>query len=197
MPRDRYPVCFLHLKICPSQIDWNRHPAKTEIYLHSTKFWQEQVAQAIDNALRISPAHLPATLQNRRVGKLLKASEEKGAYRLNRQLSTPRSAQSALSIIELRAVAQVSKTYIVAEHSSGLWLVEQHIAHERVLYEQLQDNWLLVPLETPIILKNLTSAQLEQLQHLGIEIELFGEQLMGSPSTFQRCCKSETIVLMH
>ena len=180
LPRDRYPVCFLHLKICPSQIDWNRHPAKTEIYLHSTKFWQEQVAQAIDNALRISPAHLPATLQNRRVGKLLKASEEKGAYRLNRQPSTPRSAQSALSLIELRAVAQVSKTYIVAEHPSGLWLVEQHIAHERVLYEQLQDDWLLVPLETPIILKNLTSAQLEQLQHLGIEIELFGEQLWAA-----------------
>ena len=180
LPRDRYPVCFLHLKICPSQIDWNRHPAKTEIYLHSIKFWQSQIAQAIDNALRISPAHLPATLQNRRVGKLLKASEEKGAYRLNRQLSNPRSAQSALSLIELRAVAQVSKTYIVAEHPSGLWLVEQHIAHERVLYEQLQDDWLLVPLETPIILKNLTSAQLEQLQHLGIEIELFGEQLWAA-----------------
>ena len=180
LPRDRYPVCFLHLKICPSQIDWNRHPAKTEIYLHSIKYWQEQVAQAIDNALRISPVHLPATLQNRRVGKLLKASEEKGAYRLNRQLTTPRSAQSALSLIELRAVAQVSKTYIVAEHPSGLWLVEQHIAHERVLYEQLQDDWLLVPLESPVILKNLTSAQLEQLQHLGIEIELFGEQLWAA-----------------
>ena len=180
LPRDRYPVCFLHLKICPSQIDWNRHPAKIEIYLHSIKFWQEQIAQAIDNALRISPVHLPATLQNRRVGKLLKASEEKGAYRLNRQLSVPRSAQSALSLIKLRAVAQVSKTYIVAEHPSGLWLVEQHIAHERVLYEQLQDDWLLVPLETPIILKNLTSAQLEQLQHIGIEIELFGEQLWAA-----------------
>ena len=181
LPRDRYPVCFLHLKICPSQIDWNRHPAKTEIYLHSTKFWQSQIAQAIDNALRISPAHLPATLQNRRVGKLLKASEEKGAYRLNRRLPpTPSPVNHSLGLNELRAVAQVSKTYIVAEHSSGLWLVEQHIAHERVLYEQLQDNWLLVPLETPIILKNLTSAQLEQLQHLGIEIELFGEQLWAA-----------------
>ena len=181
LPRDRYPVCFLHLKICPSQIDWNRHPAKIEIYLHSIKFWQEQVAQAIDKALRISPAHLPATLQNRRVGNLLKASEEKGAYRLNRRLKPAPVAVAQSSFLSaLRAVAQVSKTYIVAEHPSGLWLVEQHIAHERVLYEQLQDDWHLVPLETPIILKNLTSAQLEQLQHLGIDIELFGEQLWAA-----------------
>ena len=35
LPRDRFPVCFVHLQVCPSQIDWNRHPAKTEIYLQS------------------------------------------------------------------------------------------------------------------------------------------------------------------
>ncbi|MEB3191694.1 MAG: DNA mismatch repair endonuclease MutL, partial [Snowella sp.] len=35
LPRDRFPVCFLHLQIEPDQIDWNRHPAKTEIYLQS------------------------------------------------------------------------------------------------------------------------------------------------------------------
>ena len=73
--------------------------------------------------------------------------------------------------------AQVRHPYIVAEHSAGLWLVEQHIAHERVLYEQLQEDWQLVLLESPILLSQLTGAQVEQLQRLGLDIEPFGEQL--------------------
>jgi DNA mismatch repair protein MutL len=191
LPRDRYPVCFLHLKICPSQIDWNRHPAKTEIYLHSTSFWQEQISSAIEQALRLSSSHLP-TFDNRRLGALIKVAEETGKYDLNRPLTESLSTQKEerstsdrrvkfkntdLSLIELRAVAQVSNTYIVAEHPSGIWLIEQHIAHERILFEQLQDLWQLVPLETPIVLNNLTSVQMEQLSRIGIEVEPFGEQI--------------------
>ena len=76
----------------------------------------------------------------------------------------------------LKAIAQVNKTYIIAEHESGLWLIEQHIAQERVLYEKLQDQWQLVNLEKPIILNHLSQNQIENLQHLGIEIDSFGEQ---------------------
>jgi DNA mismatch repair protein MutL len=179
LPRDRFPVCFVHLKVCPSQIDWNRHPAKAEIYLHSLPFWQEQVSGVIEQALRINPANLPVTLHNQRIGKLLKASEEKAKYQIEpqeKEVPNPKS-NNAISLIELRAVAQVNKTYIVAEHSTGVWLVEQHIAHERVLYEQLQDEWKIVPLDTPMVLSQLTSVQLEQLQRIGLEVEPFGEQL--------------------
>jgi DNA mismatch repair protein MutL len=186
LPRDRYPICFVHLQICPSQIDWNRHPAKTEIYLHSSQFWQEQVRTAIEQALRLSSSHLP-TFDNRRLGQLLKASEAKGKYDLDPPLTestieteTTKGAKfknSDISLIELQAIAQASNTYIVAEHPNGIWLVEQHIAHERVLYEQLQDAWQLVTLETPIVLSNLASVQREQLLKIGIEVEPFGEQL--------------------
>ncbi|MGL5875360.1 MAG: DNA mismatch repair endonuclease MutL [Xenococcaceae cyanobacterium] len=182
LPRDRYPVCFIHLHICPSQIDWNRHPAKTEIYLHSCQFWQERVTEAIEQALRLSASHLP-TFDNRRLGKILKASEEKGKYDLDRQniaSETPKGSKfkhSEIGLIELKAIAQANNTYIVAEHPNGIWLVEQHIAHERILYEQLQDAWQLIPLETPIVLNNLNSIQREQLLRIGIEVEPFGEQV--------------------
>ena len=180
LPRDRYPVSFLHLKTCPSQIDWNRHPAKTEIYLHNLNFWREQVTQAIEQALRLSPANANLTAHNQRVEQLLKVSEGKGNYYLNRSLKEQITKTSDINLMELRAVAQVSKTYIVAEHSTGIWLIEQHIAHERVLYEQLQDNWQIVALDTPIILNQLTLVQLEQLQRIGLEIEPFGEQLWAA-----------------
>lgn len=183
VPRDRFPICFLHLQICPSQIDWNRHPAKAEIYLHSLSYWQEQVTQAIEQALRISSANLPTASQSERVAKLIKVSEEKGAYHVNRSVQpTPQDDKNTrkateIGLIELRAVAQIHKMYILAEHPTGMWLIEQHIAHERVLYEQLCDRWQLVPLETPVILNYLASAQVEQLQRLGLDVEPFGDRV--------------------
>ncbi|MCP2727369.1 DNA mismatch repair endonuclease MutL [Limnofasciculus baicalensis] len=182
LPRDRYPICFIHLQICPSQIDWNRHPAKAEIYLHSLSYWKEKITQTIEQALRISPTNLPEALQSQRVGKLLKASEAKGGYNLNRAIEATQEDKQTqknadIGLIELQAVAQVHNRYILAQHPTGMWLIEQHIAHERVLYEQICDRWQLVPLETPIILNYLTSIQVEQLQRIGIEVEPFGEQL--------------------
>jgi DNA mismatch repair protein MutL len=77
----------------------------------------------------------------------------------------------------LRAIGQANRTYIVAEHPDGLWLVEQHIAHERVIYEQLRQNWALQDLDPPIILSGLTPAQLDNLQNIGITVDPFGDGL--------------------
>ena len=181
LPRNRYPVCFLHLQVCPSQINWNRHPAKAEIHLHQLSHWQEQVTLAIEQALRISAANLPEAVHSERVGKLLKAAEEKGFYGVSRSLKAPSDAETTptqeVDLIKLRAIAQVHNTYILVEHPGGLWLVEQHIAHERVLYEQLLHSWQLVPLEPPVILNQLSPRQRSQLERIGMEVEPFGEQL--------------------
>ncbi|MEH2013852.1 DNA mismatch repair endonuclease MutL [Nostoc sp.] len=173
LPRDRYPICFLHLAISPDQINWNRNPAKTEIYLNEIIYWQEQITQAINQALSISSNNLKEAVHTTRVSKLLKAAEAKGGYNFNPQNPN----EDYKNPNSLKAVAQVSNTYIVAEHPGGMWLVEQHIAHERVLYEQLCDNWQLVPVEPAIILYQLSPAQVSQLQRIGLEIEPFGEQL--------------------
>ncbi|MFS0517535.1 DNA mismatch repair endonuclease MutL [Nostoc sp. UIC 10607] len=180
LPRDRYPICFLHLAISPDQINWNRNPAKTEIYLNEIIYWQEQITQAINQALSISSPNLKEAVHTTRVSKLLKAAEAKGSYNFNSQNpnENPKTPNSSLPTPNsLKAVAQVSNTYIVAEHPGGMWLVEQHIAHERVLYEQLCDDWQLVPVEPPIILYQLSPAQVSQLQRISLEIEPFGEQL--------------------
>lgn len=177
LPRDRYPLCFLHLSLDPKQIDWNRHPAKTEIYLHDLDFWRERIGEAIAESLRMSPTDLGTTANNRRIGKLLKVAEEKGSYNLDRQIEPQATIKNEIGLLALRAVAQVNKMYIVAEHEHGLWLVEQHIAHERVLYEQLQDAWTLISVEPPIILSQLTTSQVEQVQRIGLEIESFGEEM--------------------
>jgi len=184
-PRDRYPVCFVHLQISPSEIDWNRHPAKAEIYLHDPSFWQAQVSAAIDRALHLNDEVLPAPHIPDRVGQLLKASEQKSAYSVgigDRQKDEggEEAKNHKIGLMELRAIAQVHNTYIVAEHSSGMWLVEQHIAHERVLYERICADWQLKSLEKPVILSQLSALQIENLSRLGLEVETFGEQLWAA-----------------
>jgi DNA mismatch repair protein MutL len=177
LPRDRYPVCFLHLHIPPHYIDWNRHPAKVEIYLQQIEYWQAQITKAIDLALNIQPeiSEDRDTNQASRVGKLLTVAEQQGAYHIpSRSIANDYVGES---LLELRAVGQVLNTYIIAEHPDGVWLVEQHIAHERVLYEQITAAWQLLPLEPPIILSHLSERQIEQLQQIGIAIDPFGENL--------------------
>lgn len=177
LPRDRFPVCFLHLKISPDQIDWNRHPAKAEIYLHSISYLQKQILSAIEQALNLNPQNISETVHNQRIGKLLTVAEEKANYKIDRTIKPETAKKSEITLMELRAIAQVNNTYIVAEHPAGLWLVEQHIAHERILYEQICEHWQIVPLEPPVILNQLSPQQLEQLQRIGLEIEVFGEQI--------------------
>lgn len=183
-PRDRYPVCFVHLQISPSAIDWNRHPAKVEIYLHDPSFWQDRVTEAIAKALELNEDVLPQPPIPDRVGQLLKASEQKGTYLVDSSTSQNDSDREAkqhkIGLMELRAIAQVHNTYIVAEHTSGMWLVEQHIAHERILYEQLCNDWQLKSLEKPVILSQLSALQIENLSRLGLEVESFGEQLWAA-----------------
>lgn len=178
LPTDRYPLCFIHLQISPQQIDWNRHPAKSEIYIQSTNFYQTQIKETIEQLLRLNADYLTQSGANHRVKQLFKVAEVRENYGLNQDISkSHQNSSTSLELIALTAVAQVNKTYIVVEHEQGLWLVEQHIAHERVLYEQLQDDWQLVSLDKPIILNQLREREIAQLEKLGIQVESFGEQL--------------------
>ncbi len=186
LPRDRYPVAFIHIQTDPSQVDWNRHPAKAEIYLRHLPQWQEALKQAVIQALQLAPEAAQIT-EGARVQDLLKAAEQGAGYSINRHIN-PNAKSDAQTNAEgirgqgLKALAQVHNTYIVAEHPGGLWLVEQHIAHERVLYEEICDRWHCIPLEPPIVLDQLKKRQLTQLDRIGIELEPFGEDLWAARS---------------
>lgn len=174
VPRDRFPICIVQFQVDPTTVDWNRHPAKAELYLQQLEDWQIKLKQTLDQALQLNPDNLNNRYGNARTQGLIKAAETQTGYYADRRVGKD-SEQS--SQYPLTAIAQVSKMYIVAEHDHGIWLVEQHIAHERVLYEQISDRWELIALATPILLSNLLPTQIEQLERIGLAIAPFGDQV--------------------
>ncbi|WP_017295417.1 DNA mismatch repair endonuclease MutL [Geminocystis herdmanii] len=177
LERDRYPLIFVHLQTSPRQIDWNRHPAKAEIYLDNLTFWQEKLRENIEEIFRLTDNNLSTKFENKRVENIFKVAENKAVYHVDNLPINREENKDNLGLIHLQVIAQARNTYILAEHSEGIWLIEQHIAHERILYEQLKNQWEIVALETPIILNKLLSKQVENLTNLNLEIDCFGEDL--------------------
>ncbi|APB33638.1 DNA mismatch repair protein MutL [Gloeomargarita lithophora Alchichica-D10] len=158
LPRNRFPLLFAHFQIPPAQVDWHRHPAKTQLYLKDLEHWQGQLLHLCDQGLGVT---VPSKTDYPRVQKFMQVAETSAPYHTRPTL---------------KALAQIHRTYILAEHPAGLWLVEQHIAHERVLYEQLQSQWQLVSLESPVIITPLSPEQVERLTQYGLAPEPFGPQ---------------------
>ena len=171
LPRNRFPVCIVNLNLPCDRIDWNRHPAKAEAYIQNLGDIQTQLKECITEALKV-PESSSQINYSSATNDLLRTAERKTSYLIpakHENFNQPNSS--------LKAIAQVLDTYILAEHASGLWLVEQHVAHERVLFEQIETQWQIVAIEQPILLKQLSDDEIERLQALGLEIEAFGNNL--------------------
>ncbi len=85
----------------------------------------------------------------------------------------------------LRLIGQIGATYLVAEGPDGLYLIDQHAAHERILYEKLllqrSNEIVMQPLLQPVTLQlaphqaALLSDSLETINQLGFVVEEFGD----------------------
>ena len=98
----------------------------------------------------------------------------------------------------LRLIGQIGATYLIAEGPDGLYLIDQHAAHERVLFEKLmaqhdQKNIPSQALLTPVVVTlppasgAVIGQQLSVLGHFGFEVEPFGPnsfQIRAMPALF-------------
>jgi DNA mismatch repair protein MutL len=174
LPPGRYPLAVIHVTIDPYHIDVNVHPRKEEI-----RFSQERtVYGAVSSAVRDALSDYP--LQAEWAGQTGMEWPFGGieAGPANEIGETPIPYTPG----RLRVLAQLHNTYILAQTADGLIIVDQHAAHEQVLFEQLARSGDRISLSPPARL-GLTRREVDALNRiapllndLGIEIEPFGGQ---------------------
>lgn len=205
----RYPMATLFIQVPPEDVDVNVHPAKAEVrFRHPDQafsFVQHSVRRTLLAYTPVPQVTPPSlwTAPSRTVDpgwSLGHGPDHPSAS--NSQLSedqplgiatnplpeTPTGAHQQAVMPNfplLRLIGQVGATYLVAEGPDGLYLIDQHAAHERVLFEKLmaqheQKSVASQTLLTPVVAHfppesaKLLDDQLPFLKDLGFQVDPFG-----------------------
>jgi DNA mismatch repair protein MutL len=165
----RFPIAVLDLTVPPGDIDVNVHPRKSEVRL----LHERSIFGAVQRAIR----RTLAGVMGPRPTSLLGPDDAMSL-----------SADGAGWTAGLRVLGQAGGTYIIAEGSAGIYLVDQHAAHERVLFEELHEAWqtrqerqsLLEPAVLSLTPRVTAVARdhLDALAELGFEAEPFGDDAL-------------------
>ena len=190
----RHPLAAVHLRLDPAAVDVNVHPTKAEV-----KFVDERAAcRAVQRAVHAGLARRPhADLPHIRFEPI---PIESAARQRPMPFSPPRFAQMPTLVSNetkeangagnahpsgvplLRVLGQIAASFIIAEGPDGMYLIDQHAAHERVLYErilgQLRDRSadrqsLLDPLVVDLAPQEMAvfERSLQELTEIGFEID--------------------------
>jgi DNA mismatch repair protein MutL len=185
---DRHPVAVINITLPPDEVDVNIHPAKSEVKFRDEQHVFGAVQRAVRHALVehmsvpavgvAEPPMLPWIADT--------TTPATGEDRPTSPPSTP-APTPLLSLPVLRVMGQLADSYIIAEGPDGLYLIDQHAAHERVLFEQItrrrsgkdiEVQGLLEPvtLELSPRQDELLRARCAGLAEFGFNIEPFGNR---------------------
>jgi DNA mismatch repair protein MutL len=200
LPRDQFPLAVLGLELDPSEVDVNVHPAKTWVRFRRPRALHDLVLEAVRSAIRrldAAPAGLAARLAGEDGPPGAPAPPGPGAGGAAAppgwapgdpgQPSLFREGEAGYRDEPFfgRVVGQIEDTFIVAHTADEVFFVDQHVAHERVLFERLRaelergglaSQELLFPLAlelAPARRRALERAEPE-LGRLGFALEGFG-----------------------
>jgi len=206
----RFPITLLFLTVSPEDMDVNVHPTKAEIRFRD----QGRVFNAVHSAIRKTisafspvPVFSPdiwSSQENRSYTPDLswKFAQEEFKPENQNSLNGSTKSNDAPLLIErvplLRLIGQLGRMYLAAEGPDGLYLIDQHAAHERVLYEQMSraDNLgpasqMLLEAKTVYLqpqLMELYESQREILSEVGFISETFGPdavKILAVPAIIQ------------
>ena len=184
-----YPIVVINILVDPTLVDVNIHPTKQDVKLSKisdlTELLYNEIKEVLYNNLLI-----PEFVSNEEVKeeeKIKEVFEEKEIIQksFDFDTSTETIKNKEIKKLYLEPVAQVLKTYIVAQNEDGIFLIDQHAAHERVNYEMIlkkfsEDEVHITDLLVPITIELSTSEyntfneNKEVLSNLGFKIEEFG-----------------------
>jgi DNA mismatch repair protein MutL len=213
LPIGRHPVAVILLELDPSEVDVNVHPTKREVKFRDGRGVFAAVQRTVRRTLveRAPVPMMPRTVRTwptpdwERRQRLVLPREQPApssqlAMELYRTADLGEEPQPVgpIRLPLLRVIGQMGQTYIVAEGPQGMYLIDQHAAHERVLYEQMISDrskqtvgsqTLLEPvaLELDSVQAGTMSENLDMLSQVGFDVQPFGGTsylLRAVPSVF-------------
>jgi DNA mismatch repair protein MutL len=179
----QHPIAVINISLPTQELDVNIHPAKAQI-----KFCHEQsvfgnVQKAIEEVLARTPIAS---------SKAVPFSVSSGQWQSPRMImdNEPAFVVAQLPTMELpvlRVLGQLANTYIIAEGPNGLYLIDQHAAHERILYDRISEQWAQKEVEVQGLLQPITielspreeetlESSKDFLTEFGFTIEPFGNR---------------------
>ena len=190
----RHPVAVLDIALPPDEVDVNIHPAKSEVKFRNESEVFRTVQKAVRQAL---VAQMPVPkIEEVAAPYAAPPSYKQQLWNLPRfdepQVTNQETAQEpalslAASLPVLRVVGQVMNCYIVAEGPDGLYIIDQHAAHERIRFEKVQQQRARRAVEVQGLLEpatfDVSPRQSEillnciaELAQFGFALEPFGER---------------------
>ncbi len=207
IPKDRHPAFFLFLEIEPGKVDVNVHPAKREVRFETPSEIHELVELAVQEALHPQqdktagdiPASAPAykaahtaenmSFSDQSVRETLEStfqSRVEPALPVGRSLPTAGGLQTDFFLERVAPAVHryfyIGESFVAEAANNGLTIIDQHAAHERVLYEKffrktsIEAETLFLPIRTELSAReyNIVIKHRDFLKDLGLDVEDFG-----------------------
>jgi DNA mismatch repair protein MutL len=187
--KGHYPQAVIFLEIDPSKVDVNVHPTKQEVRFHNSRDVFQAIVSTIEKTLGCSSHSLYGQMPDQVPSFVSDVSEPFPEFSqpvLTRGIPARAGAPEQSTISELpQIIGQLGNTYILCQVKDGLLMVDQHAAHERIMYENLKKGFntsrievqaLLMPhkLELSAKEKRIVQEKGDRLSRFGIELEHFG-----------------------
>jgi len=217
IPHGRFPIAVLKISVDTREVDVNVHPTKNQVRLSHEWEISEAVTMAVSSALSdqdlVPPVKTSQSLLYEKIDSPTVIREEDTRLSVQMKDTERRLRRTEMSVGEkantekplIKVLGQVDALYVIAETKDGLMIIDQHAAHERILFEQVRDSKradsqeLIIPVNLELNPKEkvLMKECIPYLEEFGFQISEFGHDAFAITAVPSVLGKLEDPELVH